>query len=211
MHYYSDMQPPDAACRTERTMRRAIGAASHMALSCLPKARWRCGWVARLPTARLTSMTAGALILMSVGSAMLGQSIAQHAEEPLRFGDWQVICRAEGACIAASRTPRIQAFYGRIREDQALRLVFRVPPGAEVGDPVAVRLDSGWGADLRLLQCGPEWCQTIVDRNQTDSVLRELQQARRATVAYLFADRIIIAELSLAGLADAANHMAGLR
>ena len=176
----------------------------------------RCGQC-RYGRAALTALTrsraviAGAVALMTAGPGSPGQSEAHEIEERQRFGAWEVACLTDIRCIAASLTPRIQAYYGWILNDRSPRLVFRTPPGAEVGDPLTVRLDSGWSADMRLLECSPELCQTMVEQDQTDWVLQEMRQANTATLAYLFADRIIIAELSLDGLGDAVDHMARQR
>jgi invasion protein IalB len=118
--------------------------------------------------------------------------------------DWKVTCNGQG-CAAHFDGQGVQMVVGRTAEDGSRRIALRVSPSSAQGEPVAIRLDSGWQAGLVVAGCTETACQAAVSRDNQAAVEQAFSRARGGTVAYKAGDRIVIAPISLMGFSAASD------
>ena len=119
------------------------------------------------------------------------------------YQDWRVDCPQKNACVAHFDAAGVQILIGRAPPSSPVRMAFRLPAAAKAGNPVAMRLSSGWEAGLRVGGCKKDYCEAGVAEKSTDTALGEFRRGHDGIVAYQLDNRILIIPFSLAGFADA--------
>ena len=119
------------------------------------------------------------------------------------YQDWRVDCPQKNACVAHFDAAGVQILIGRATPSSPVRMAFRLPAAAKAGNPVAMRLSSGWEAGLRVGGCKKDYCEAGVAEKSTDTALGEFRRGHDGIVAYQLDNRILIIPFSLAGFADA--------
>lgn len=155
--------------------------------------------------ARIRNLAATAGTLACAALTLLAASTDRAAAQTRQVDDWKVTC-GDGGCAAHYDGQGVQLVIGRAAEGGGKRLAFRVSPQSVQGDPLAIRLDSGWQAGLVITDCGPDACQAAVAAAQQAAVEAAFAKARDGVVAYQAGERMVIAPISLMGF-SAANGM----
>ncbi|WP_162906489.1 invasion associated locus B family protein [Algihabitans albus] len=137
--------------------------------------------------------------------ALAALSAGPAVAETKTVQDWKVTCGGSG-CAAHYDGQGVQLVIGTAAEGGGKRMAFRVSPNSHLGEPLAVRLDSGWQAGLTISDCDPQACQAAVAATQQASVEAAFATARGGVVAYKAGDRMVIAPISLMGF-SAANGL----
>ncbi len=126
------------------------------------------------------------------------------AAETQQVQDWKVTCNG-GGCAAHYDGEGVQLVIGQASGDGGRRMAFRVSPNSSTGEPLAIRLDSGWQAGLTISNCTPQVCQAAVARDYQSDIEAAFAKARNGVVAYKAGDRMMIAPISLMGFSAASS------
>lgn len=143
---------------------------------------------------------AGALLLVAAALFATTQRTAAATA-------WKVSCPAKTACVAHLDRKGVQILVGRTQAKAPLRMAFRVSAAARTGKPVALRLNDGWQAGLRIGKCSKAYCEVGVAQKATSTAVAALARNRSGLVAYEIKNRILLIEFPLDGFRDAMKRV----
>lgn len=141
---------------------------------------------------------------LSAAAALTALLTGPVAAETKQVQDWKVTCTGNG-CAAHYDGQGVQMVVGNAGQG-GKRMSFRISPTSAEGEPMAIRLDSGWQAGLTIDGCNQQSCQALVAAAQLPTVEAAFARARGGVIAYKAGNRMVIAPISLMGF-SAANGM----
>ena len=118
------------------------------------------------------------------------------------FGDWFVAC--EGTRCAATHETDLIEIEVLFEAGEEPRIYLHVAREARKGNPIAVRLEDGEHAHLKVTRCGDSHCtgEAAYDRLSPE-LIDQIKSSKRATVAYMAGGVIVIAPISFEGYEEA--------
>ncbi len=135
------------------------------------------------------------------------QTDARAGTVSQKYKDWIVDCPARKACVAHLDQKGVQILAGRMTPKEQLRVALRISALAQKGTPVALRLDNGWQAGLRVDNCAPAYCEAGVAKEASDRVITALLQNSGGIIAYEVKDHILLIPFSLSGFPEAIGQV----
>jgi invasion protein IalB len=136
--------------------------------------------------------------------ALAGTVPNASAADSRTVQDWEVRCAGD-SCAAYHDTRGAQLVVGVVARDRTKRMVVRLSPQAQTGDPVAIRLDTGWQGALAVTSCNERLCEAPIAADRLGPVENAFRGARSGVVAYRAGERMVVAPISLMGYTAASE------
>ncbi len=133
----------------------------------------------------------------------VGLALPASAADIRSMQDWNVTCEAS-TCTAHFDGTGVQMIVAPSGAGLR-RTTVRISPNSAQGEPVAIRLDSGWQAGLTVVGCDARACVARVAAERQAAIERAFAAAREGVVAYKVENRLVIAPISLMGFTAATD------